>query len=684
MKRSAKKLLALLVLSGLLLLILAGAAVAAPPWSDAPASWWSSNYGVTETQVATVADGYPDGTFRPAQAVTRGQFAKMAVSGLGVHTADPAKATFVDVIPSNPMFPYVEGAYASGLILGYPVGNQLYFKPTQKIQRQHANSILGRYLSQLELDITGAIHGDVRDYGSLDEWYAAESKFYLDTFTDAKHVGSAHRAPTAYLIFRDIVKGSNGRLNPTAPLNRAQAAALILRVEAEAQAIKTPPPPPTNLGVVATGSGVSVSYNSAIKQYLGNDPTPQVTGDTLAGRPIAVYDNGVKLIEDASNSAGKFYADLSTSLADGTHSFTAKVKNANGLVSPASLPVTYVLDTVSPTAAVTKPEVPAGASAVVLGQGKPEFTASAGDERSGVKQVVFQCSVKQTSPSWQTISIRYAPEAGSTGTYAAEWPTTGTLGTGLANGEYLFRVVVTDNAGNVSTSPPVEVIIDASPPVLMVTGPYQGQLLQEGQPADITWDLLDQSELTTVSIEYTLDYSVPSPHWETIDQWAPNTGRYTWMTPDIAGDKQHVRVRITAVDKAGHTAVALSSEFTIYDLPAPVSNLTAADNDSTNSGIDGRDFSASWTPSTSPDVVTQQVYILPASIVAPDFGSSAYAPVDTVGPSASSWTGTQTLTSDSDQVALGSGAYKIWVVVTDIGGHMASPTAAELTVTAEP
>ena len=89
MKNSAKKFLALLVLSGLIVAALSGVALASPPWSDASATWWQTNYGVSESDVATVADGFPDGTFRPSVAVTRGQFAKMAVSGLGVATLAP-------------------------------------------------------------------------------------------------------------------------------------------------------------------------------------------------------------------------------------------------------------------------------------------------------------------------------------------------------------------------------------------------------------------------------------------------------------------------------------------------------------------------------------------------------------------------------------------------------------------
>ena len=465
MKHSAKKFLALLVLSGLIVAALSGAALASPPWSDATATWWQTNYGVSESDVATVADGFPDGTFRPSVAVTRGQFAKMAVSGLGVATAHPATATFKDVVPSNTLYDYIEGAYKAEIIGGIPSGTGLLFKPTAKITRQQANSILGRYLSGIEIDITGTIHGDVNNYTTLQIWYNAEGSFYLNAFTDAAKVATDHKPGTAYLIFRKIVEGSNGKLNPTATLNRAQAAAMILRVKGEEADIRTPPGAPSNLAVLATPSTEKhVTYNSTTKQYVGNDSTPQITGDTLASRPIAIYDAGTKLVEDTSNSAGKFYTDITAALSDGTHTFTAKVKNENGLVSAASPAVTYVLDTVAPAATVTKPT-----SSGALGL-KPDFTATVTDERTGVKQVEFQVALKQTIPTWQTVYVDTTPDTGTT-TYVAVWPTAGTLASGLTDGTYQFRVVATDNAGNQRTSTVVEATVDQGKPVVQITAP---------------------------------------------------------------------------------------------------------------------------------------------------------------------------------------------------------------------
>ena len=817
MKLRLIKVAALLLLVGALVVGVSSVALAGPPWSDASASWWESSYGVTEAQVATVADGFPDGTFRPGTAVTRGQFAKMAVNGLGVDTAEPAKATFKDVIPSHRFYMYIEGAYAKGLIGGYPSGGGLLFKPDSNITRQQANSILGRYLSKLEITITGSVHGVVRDdYGSLDGWYKAEGPFYLDPFDDEAKVTSDHRANTAYLIYRKIVKGSNDKLNPGSTLTRSQAAALILRVKAEAEAIMTPPVAPTNLRVTATGPDKTVVYNSALQKYMGNDPTPQVTGDTLASSEIAIYDivGGVTskaLFVDTSNSAGKFHAYLDPllhsdwledelgnpyAIIDGTHGFVARVRNANGLVSPQSEPVTYLLDTVAPTGAVTKPTVPIGGTTAVVTNPKPEFTAVATDSGSGVSQVTFQY-YKTGAADWETVSADTQPETGNT--YAAAWPSSGGL---TAEGEYLFRVVVVDNVGNqytsasvsvifdtggpavvitsplptsgtvyysqsrtplftahatdsvgtgsaditsveffyaawVSTGKPTtweaftpistdttpdwsaviagegipeghwifavratdsagnksalmngtvyatgvtqEVVIDASAPLVSIISPLGGQMFSEGQPLTIVWNVEDVTPPDTVKIEYTLDASASFPDWMLLEAATPNDGLHVWNTPDILGDKTHCQIRITAVDKFGRSFVAYSGHFTLWDTPNPVTNLVANDLDDT-AGVDGSDFQAGWTISSSPDIISQKIYILPASVAAVDMQS--HSMVETLLPTATFWKGPVGPLNDSLNQPVSAGSYRIWVLVTDVNARTQAVASNSFTVKA--
>ena len=208
-----------------------GGAGLAVPWSDIPNSRWLADYGVTENDVATVASGFSDGTFRPGLPVSRGQFVKMVMTGLGLSTSIPPYATFTDVPPSSYYFPWVEGSMEAGITNGYGNGT---FGPGRSISRQQADSILGLYLSRMELARTGLIQGQHGVYLSLSDWFAGEGADVLSSFADGGWVASEHAPAAAYLVFHHIVHGSSGQsgiyLAPQSDLTRAQAAALVLRV----------------------------------------------------------------------------------------------------------------------------------------------------------------------------------------------------------------------------------------------------------------------------------------------------------------------------------------------------------------------------------------------------------------------------------------------------------------------
>ncbi len=239
-----------------------GSALASPPWPDAPNAWWVSTYGVTEGQAATVADGRADGKFYPNDDVTRAQFAKMAVDGTGGTTYTPLIPSFLDVPATNYFYPWIEGGVRDGLISGY--GNQT-FGPNNNIIRQQANSILGTYLAQKELNLRGHIAGEQDNYPSLNTWYMAEGMAILGGFADAARVATVHAPTTAYLISKGVVQGTAGiggmYLGPNNNLTRAQAVALILRVKAVQ--FSTAVPTVTLLdpsgGVVAGGNSVVIT-----------------------------------------------------------------------------------------------------------------------------------------------------------------------------------------------------------------------------------------------------------------------------------------------------------------------------------------------------------------------------------------------------------------------------------------
>ncbi|MEO8284897.1 MAG: S-layer homology domain-containing protein [Chloroflexota bacterium] len=76
--------------------------------------------------------GYPDGTFRPGDPVTRGQVAKMLVIGKGWPLVSPSSPTFSDVLPGSTFYSYIETAFAHGIVNGFADGT---YQPGQAVSR---------------------------------------------------------------------------------------------------------------------------------------------------------------------------------------------------------------------------------------------------------------------------------------------------------------------------------------------------------------------------------------------------------------------------------------------------------------------------------------------------------------------------------------------------------------------
>ncbi len=127
---------------------------------------------------------------------------------------------------------------------------------------------------------------------------------------------------------------------------------------------------------------------------------------------------------------------------------------------------------------------------------------------------------------------------------------------------------------------------------------------------------------------------------------------------------------------AGHTTVQESGTFTVYGPPLPATNIVGKDEDDEVEGVDGRDFSATWTVSASTHVSWQKVYLLPAGENLDLGATSAPRPVATYSNNTTAtWTGAQTLTKDSQDRDLAVGNYRVWIVVTDKAGRTAKASS---------
>ena len=136
----------------------------------------------------------------------------MVVDGFGIAYSSPASPTFPDVLKSN-IFYQVHRGWRQGRY------HRRVFRrhvQAQQYRQQAAGQQDPRHLpvGQRELAETGQITGSKGTYTSLSAWYAAEGALILAAFNDATNVAAVHAPATAYLVYREVVKGSNGNLTP--------------------------------------------------------------------------------------------------------------------------------------------------------------------------------------------------------------------------------------------------------------------------------------------------------------------------------------------------------------------------------------------------------------------------------------------------------------------------------------
>ena len=102
-----------------------------------------------------IVTGYPDGTFRPANPVTRGQLSKIVANAAGL-SGPPGSQLFQDVLPGSTFYDFVQRLATLGYISGYPCGNPEpcvpplnlpYFRPNNDVTRGQITKIVANAAS---------------------------------------------------------------------------------------------------------------------------------------------------------------------------------------------------------------------------------------------------------------------------------------------------------------------------------------------------------------------------------------------------------------------------------------------------------------------------------------------------------------------------------------------------------
>ncbi len=184
-----------------------GARAAGPAFTDVPAGFWAAP-AISAMAARGVLRGVGGGQFDPNGLLTRAQFATM-LTRLANLPAGEVGPRFSDVGPSDWFYRGVESATGQGWMAGVGGGK---FAPDATVQRDMA--------------AVAAIN----DLG-LGHVASDESAAPLP-FADAASVPAWARGSMVAAYHLGLMVGASGRLDPLAPLTRAQAAELLTRLAA--------------------------------------------------------------------------------------------------------------------------------------------------------------------------------------------------------------------------------------------------------------------------------------------------------------------------------------------------------------------------------------------------------------------------------------------------------------------
>ena len=178
--------------------------VSALPFTDLPADYWADG-AISKLYTKGLVSGYPDGTFRPGEAVTRAEFVAMLARALDLSVVTPEAPTFTDVAAGDWCYGPVEAAVQANLVKGY---SNSEFHPDAPITRQEIAAILAQALSKA---------GE-----------AAASTSTDTGFTDNSRIAGWARGFVAETVRAGLLEGyPDGSFAPMSNATRAEACAMI-------------------------------------------------------------------------------------------------------------------------------------------------------------------------------------------------------------------------------------------------------------------------------------------------------------------------------------------------------------------------------------------------------------------------------------------------------------------------
>ena len=258
-------------------------------FNDVSSNYWASSF-IGELSRRDIIAGFPDGSFRPDQNVTRAQFAAIVRKAFE-KSPERNAINFTDVPANYWASSAIEEAYRTGFLSGYP-GNR--FQPEQNIPRE-----------QVLVSLASGLDYNSNNSTTLSQYY-----------NDDNSISSYARSPIAAATERAIVVNyPNVKfLNPTRTATRAEVAAFIYQALVESgqvaainsayvvgQAQTTTPTTPQAI-TIPSGTTIPVKYDQAERILVTKDETAPLT---LTVAQNVVTSGGTILIPAGSKVVGE-------------------------------------------------------------------------------------------------------------------------------------------------------------------------------------------------------------------------------------------------------------------------------------------------------------------------------------------------------------------------------------------
>lgn len=174
-------------------------------FADVPQTYWAYPF-IAALSAQGIVGGFPDGTFKPNQPVSRGDFAIQVQKAYTKPNKLPP-ISFTDVPPGDQRSTAIDQAVKANFMSGYP---DKTFRPTQKVSRTEAAISMARGLALPVPSDPEAILQNYPDQDQVPEWA---------------------RSLMAAAIQAGLVSGDpdTKQLNPNQSASRADIAALVYK-----------------------------------------------------------------------------------------------------------------------------------------------------------------------------------------------------------------------------------------------------------------------------------------------------------------------------------------------------------------------------------------------------------------------------------------------------------------------